>query len=124
MSKKTSCESCLMPFGKDPGTRESDKYCSLCYKDGKLCYEGDNLKEFQKRCYEAMIAKGMNKRQAKFLTCLIRFAPRWRKDKWQNSKAMRTFRIFLLVLIITGLILLATQSFWVPKLVDFILTSK
>ncbi len=79
--KEKSCESCLMPFSKDFGQRESDKYCSLCYKNGKLCYEGDNLKEFQKVCYESMINRGTNKFLAKFYTFMIRFAPRWNKNK-------------------------------------------
>lgn len=74
-----SCESCLMPFSKDPGVRESDKYCSYCYKDGKLCYEGTDLKEFQKACYQAMVGKGMNPLKARLFAFMIRFAPRWKK---------------------------------------------
>lgn len=74
-----SCESCLMPFDKDPGTRENDKYCSYCFKNGKLCYEGNDLKEFQKHCYEEMVKGGMRKCKANFFTFLIRFAPRWKK---------------------------------------------
>ena len=34
---------------------------------------------------------------------------------------MKTFRIFLFVLIVIGIILLCTQKFWVPKLVNQIL---
>ena len=67
-----------MPFSKDPGQRESEKYCSFCFKNGKLCYEGNDLKEFQKASYEAMVKKGMNKYLARFYTFLIRFAPRWK----------------------------------------------
>jgi hypothetical protein len=74
-----ACESCLMPFYKDPGVRESDQYCSLCFKNGKLCYEGNDLKEFQKVCYENMVKGGMSKLKAKFFTWMIRFAPRWKK---------------------------------------------
>lgn len=74
-----NCESCMMPFSKDTGKRESDKYCSLCFKDGKLCYEGNDLKAFQKVCYESMINGGINKFKAKFFTFMIRFAPRWKK---------------------------------------------
>lgn len=77
--KNKSCESCLMPFSKDPGVRESDKYCSYCFKNGRLCYEGNDLKIFQKVCYENMVRNGMNKIKAKFFTWLIRFAPRWKK---------------------------------------------
>lgn len=69
----------MMPFAKDPGQRESDKYCSLCFKDGKLMYEGNDLKEFQKVAYESMLKRGTNKWLAKFYTFMIRFAPRWKK---------------------------------------------
>ena len=68
-----------MPLVKDPGVSGSDKYCSYCYKDGKLCYEGNDVKEFQKVCYESMVGKGMNKWKAKFFTWMIKFAPRWKK---------------------------------------------
>lgn len=69
-----------MPFDRDPGkdTRESNKYCSLCFKDGKLCYEGE-LKEFQTIVYKAMIGQGFSKLKAHFCTWMIRFAPRWKK---------------------------------------------
>lgn len=77
--KPASCESCLMPLDKDPGTRESDKYCSLCYKDGALTYPGSDRKEFQRLCYESMTAGGMNRLKARVLTWMIRFAPRWRQ---------------------------------------------
>lgn len=77
--KNQNCESCMMPFSKDPGIRESDKYCSYCFKNGKLCYEGNDLKEFQKHSYESMVAHGTNKFMAKFYTWMIRFAPRWEK---------------------------------------------
>jgi hypothetical protein len=80
MDKKSNmCASCLMPFSKDPGVRESAMYCSYCFKDGKLCYEGNDLNEFKRVCYENMIKGGMNKIKAKFFTYLIGFAPRWKK---------------------------------------------
>lgn len=69
----------MMPFAKDPGKRESEKYCSLCFKDGKLQYEGSNLKEFQKIVYDSMVKNGSNKLFAKFAVFMIRFAPRWKK---------------------------------------------
>ena len=68
-----------MPFSKDPGKRESDKYCSYCFRDGKLCYEGNDVNEFKKVCYEKMVQKGMGKTKAKFFTWMIGFAPRWKK---------------------------------------------
>jgi Putative zinc ribbon domain len=70
-----------MPFSKDPGPRESDKYCSYCFKNGKLCYEGADLKEFQKHCYEGMVQKGMNRFVARCFAWMVRFAPRWKKTK-------------------------------------------
>lgn len=76
----TACESCLMPFSKDPGTRESDKYCSLCFNHGKLCYEGTDVKAFQKACYESMLKHGTNPLLAKFYTYMVQFAPRWKKQ--------------------------------------------
>lgn len=68
-----------MPFSKDTGVRESEKYCSLCFNNGKLCYEGNDLKEFQKGAYESMIRNGTNTYLAKFYTWMIQFAPRWKK---------------------------------------------
>lgn len=80
------CESCLMPLGKnleDAGTEvdgtKNSRYCKYCYKDGKLCYEGNDLKEFQRVSYESMRAHGVNLVMAKIYTWLIRFAPRWKK---------------------------------------------
>lgn len=75
----TQCESCLMPFDKDPGQREDSRYCSYCFKNGKLCYEGEDLKEFQRVAYENMVGHGMNKFKAKFFAWMIRFAPRWKR---------------------------------------------
>lgn len=77
--KNNKCESCLMPFDKDPGVRESDRYCSYCFNNGKLCYEGNDVNVFKKVSYENMVKGGMNKIKAKFFTWLIGFAPRWKK---------------------------------------------
>ena len=74
-----NCESCLMPFSKDPGVRESEQYCSYCFKNGKLTYEGNDLKEFKAGSYKSMREKGMNPLLAKFYTWMIGFAPRWKK---------------------------------------------
>jgi hypothetical protein len=80
------CESCLMPLGKnleDAGTEadgtKSTKYCKYCYQRGKLCYEGDDLKDFQRVAYENMIKMGMWWPKAKFFAWTIKFAPRWKK---------------------------------------------
>lgn len=70
-----------MPFSKDPGTRENEKYCSYCFKDGKLAGEGGTLKEFQRCSYENMRAHGTNPFLARFYAWMIRFAPRWKKTQ-------------------------------------------
>lgn len=69
-----------MPFSKDPGQREDGRYCSYCFNNGKLTYQGD-LKGFQRACYEGMVKSGMNRFAARFYTWMIRFAPRWKKSK-------------------------------------------
>ena len=68
----------MMPFTKDKGVRENPKYCSLCFKNDKLCYEGNDLNEFKKIAYESMRARGTNFFLAKFYTFMIGFAPRWK----------------------------------------------
>ncbi|MDO8516187.1 MAG: zinc ribbon domain-containing protein [bacterium] len=72
-----NCDSCFMPFKKDTGVRESEKYCSLCFKDGKFTYEG-GLKGFQKVAYDGMRKRGMNSFKAKLFATMIRYAPRWK----------------------------------------------
>lgn len=79
MKQGEFCESCLMPFKKDTGVRESDKYCSLCFRNGKLQYQGNDLKEFQEMVYKSMRSQGMNPLKARFFTSIIRFAPRWKR---------------------------------------------
>lgn len=68
-----------MPLSKDPGPRESEQYCSYCFKNGALVYQGDNLKEFQRLSYEGMRAHGINPILAHIYTFMICFAPRWKK---------------------------------------------
>lgn len=68
-----------MPFDTDPGIRESERYCSLCFKNGKLCYDGNDLKEFQKMAYKNMRERGIGPIKARLFTFAVRFAPRWRK---------------------------------------------
>lgn len=77
----TMCESCLMPFKKDPlgEHREPKKYCSYCYRNGKLVYEGNDLKEFKKRMVEAITARGESRIKAHFFAFMAGFAPRWKK---------------------------------------------
>lgn len=80
-TNKKMCESCLMPLDKDPlgDKRESDIYCSYCFRDGKLCYEGNDVKEFKKAMFNAIVARGESRLKAHFFTFMAGFAPRWRK---------------------------------------------
>jgi hypothetical protein len=68
-----------MPLHKDTGQREHESYCSYCFKQGELCYKGNDLKEFQNICYKSMREHGVNLILAKIFTFMIRFAPRWKK---------------------------------------------
>lgn len=76
-----NCDSCLMPFKKDPlgANREHAQYCSYCYRDGKLCYEGDDLPGFKKAMVEAIVARGESKMKARLFAFMAGFAPRWKK---------------------------------------------
>ena len=84
MSKTKSlsgmCESCMMPFKKDPKgiQREHENYCSYCYRDGKLCYEGTDVNEFKKAMVNDMVGRGENKMKAKLFAFMAGFAPRWK----------------------------------------------
>lgn len=77
----TTCESCLMPFTKDPlgEKRESEQYCSYCYRNGKLCYEGTDVKEFKREMVKAIVARGESKIKAHFFAFMAGFASRWKK---------------------------------------------
>lgn len=77
-----NCQSCLMPFKKDPKkeNREHEKYCSYCFTDGKLTYEGTDLNEFKKSMREGMIAHGESKLKAHVFAFMAGFAPRWKKS--------------------------------------------
>ena len=75
------CESCMMPFKKDPkgAHREHEKYCSYCFENGKLQYEGNDVKEFKKAMIDAIVARGESKMKARFFAFMAGFAPRWKK---------------------------------------------
>jgi hypothetical protein len=80
MTLDGNCESCLMPFKKDPKgvNRENEKYCSYCFIDGKLCYEGNDVKEFKKEMIKAIVARGESKIKAHVFAFMAGFAPRWK----------------------------------------------
>ncbi len=73
-----SCESCMMPFSKDTGVRENEKYCSYCFKNGKLCYEGTDVNEFKKAMVDAIVLRGEPRWKAKLFAFMAGFAPRWK----------------------------------------------
>lgn len=77
-----NCESCLMPFKKDPkgAGRESEKYCSYCYTNGKLVYEGTDIKEFKREMINAIVGRGESKIKAYLFAFMAGFAPRWRRN--------------------------------------------
>lgn len=77
---KGGCESCMMPFNKDPRgeRREHEKYCSYCYRDGKLCYEGTDVREFKKAMIKAITDRGEGRLKAHVYAFIAGFAPRWR----------------------------------------------
>lgn len=68
----------MMPFEKDPGVRESEQYCSLCFKNGELMYKGNNRKEFQEIVRRQMRESGNGWFFTTFAVFMIRFAPRWK----------------------------------------------
>ena len=80
-----ACHSCLMPFSKDTGMRESDVYCSQCFRNGALTYTGTDRVMFQQLSYQAMVNKGFPKWKASLFAFLIRFAPRWRKSDHRTT---------------------------------------
>lgn len=75
---KVDCESCGMPFSKDVGMRENEKYCSNCFKNGEFSYKGTDAKEFQKLCIEGMRKKGMPFVFAWIFSRMIPNLPRWK----------------------------------------------
>jgi len=79
--RNTMCESCLMPFSKDPlgDKRESERYCSYCFREGKLRYEGTDVREFKNAMIDDMVSRGENKLKAHFFAFIAGFAPRWKE---------------------------------------------
>ncbi|MFZ6022524.1 MAG: zinc ribbon domain-containing protein [Patescibacteria group bacterium] len=88
MNKKLFCQSCGYPMeagsekcGTNADGSRSDKYCSMCYMDGKFLSppEVDTAEKFQKYCMQEMKKDGMNGLMAWFLTRGIPRLERWRK---------------------------------------------
>jgi hypothetical protein len=73
-----SCESCMMPFSKDATMREHPNYCSYCFNNGKLCYEGNDVHEFKQAMVDAIVTRGEPRWKAKLFAFMAGFAPRWK----------------------------------------------
>lgn len=70
-----------MPLDKDPlgEQRESPRYCSYCFRNGKLCYEGNDLREFKRAMVAAIVSRGESRLKANIFAFMAGFAPRWKK---------------------------------------------
>ncbi|MCI5560599.1 MAG: zinc ribbon domain-containing protein [Phocaeicola sp.] len=84
--KNKICQSCGMPLKRDPqrgGTNAdgslSEKYCSYCYKDGAFIYPCEDVKLFQDKCKEIMVAHGHSKIVAWLFTRGMSRLERWKK---------------------------------------------
>lgn len=86
-NKEEMCVMCLMPKASDNGLRENKNFCSYCFKNGAVQFEGDK-KDFIEMCKRQMIKNGMNKIKATVFAWSINFAPWWRKD-FDREKAIR-----------------------------------
>jgi hypothetical protein len=77
------CESCMMPFTKDPQgeNRGHEKYCSYCFADGKLCYKGTDVREFKRAMVDTIVAHGEPRWKARIFAFMAGFAPRWKGQR-------------------------------------------
>lgn len=82
------CQSCGYPMekdGKGGGSNadgsKSEKYCSMCYEDGKFLSppEVDTAQKFQTFCIQEMKKSGMNGVLAWLLTRGIPKLERWKQ---------------------------------------------
>ncbi|WP_299347976.1 zinc ribbon domain-containing protein [uncultured Maritalea sp.] len=80
------CQSCSMPMDKDPGHggteadgRKSEKYCALCYQDGKFLNPEFTAKQMQDFCIVQMKKQGMPGFVAWIFTRGIPNLERWKK---------------------------------------------
>jgi len=85
MKKYKNCQSCGMPFSKDPehgGTNTNGSknamYCSYCYKEGNFTQPDFTVKEMRKFCKEKMKEIGFPGFIAGFFTLGIPKLERWK----------------------------------------------
>ena len=81
------CQSCMMPLNKDPnhgGTEadgsKSQKYCSLCYRDGAFLWPDATAKDMQALVVEKLTEKGKPRLLTWFFTRSIPKLERWRNS--------------------------------------------
>lgn len=83
--KYKNCQSCGMPFKKDPqggGTNFDGSislmYCSYCYQEGKFTRPDFTVQEMQKFCTEKMVEMKFPRFLAKFFALGIPKLERWK----------------------------------------------
>jgi hypothetical protein len=82
-----NCQSCGMPFKKDPaggGTNadgtKSLLYCSYCYQNGQFTQPNITVAEMQTLCQGKLKEMGFPGFIAKFLTMNLPKLERWKKN--------------------------------------------
>ncbi len=85
-SKNKCCQSCGLPWDKDPeagGTNtdgsKNDLYCSYCFKDGKFVQADWQLEDMQAYALKILSKKGIPELIGKMLVNSIGNLERWKK---------------------------------------------
>jgi len=80
-----NCQSCGLPFDKDPGQggtnadgSKSSTYCSYCYRDGAFVRPDWKVEDMQQYVVEVLKKKGIPEFIGKMLTKEIPRLERWR----------------------------------------------
>lgn len=87
MKTYKNCQSCGMPFNKDPENGGTEKdgtksimYCSYCYKDGEFTQPDFTVTDMKKFCKEKMKEMGFPGFLAGLFTMGLPKLERWKKD--------------------------------------------
>ena len=82
-----SCQSCGMPWDKDPNGggnnadgSKSDLYCSYCYKDGAFVKPDWTAADMQAYAVQVLVKKGIPEMLGKILTKEIPNLKRWKPE--------------------------------------------
>lgn len=93
-NSKMSCQSCGIPFDKDPnggGTNadgsKSGTYCSYCYKDGVFVQPNWTAEDMQQYVVQVLKKKGVPEFLGKMLVKEIPKLQRWQEKK-QDEKSV------------------------------------